>query len=830
MFNLLRDTFSYVQYLSGGNTFSVKSVGRDKFKRDCCKVRINTDESLSYLAAAKTIDGIGDVASKWSPDDVKYFAERSYISYARRVFDCVAIRRGLLNNSIKLYEFNIGKITKSAIEQLSQPHPEVTASSNNQLSEEEAKGLLYFNHAGNSSSGLNVVDHLLTKDKFRHVENAIACDDIWGSLHAFKEYHLNNFMKDSLRKTSIYHSDYYLDGNTTQLKFPDKKLRLSISYNRFLIAKKDSSKLRLLSAPEKNTKELQNVINNVLSHSVYLSPSTLAYVPGKDHIEFLKKEGLSYKCNKQYDLKDYFHQIKEEKLHDVFEDAFVNNKVKKLQDALASFVNFTQHLKDSSNLNPLVYDSPIVMSNLRTVAARKELATYMVANNLIDRLYSTIIPMLIELERNVYSFKPLWEKADRNSMFKREWLSTLVSIRMFYVGIKAFMSYSRRITSSSLAAIEDYTKENGKKKVDEYYTAQLNVLLNNPILNITGSYSFWFQFADALSIINRTRDMYQMLTVVVNPKGSVNECYGFKTVNLDFPNCDNKIDLPCIVPGVSRISNNEHKLPRLIYSIYAKFAESVTAKIPTNISSSIFNNINSGNIGEILMYKSRGENGKVVYDSSDDAKNRMCSTLARVAAPTDTNLTCINKLSEGSSIATYSYNRVIKKLAPTLRWASALPQGSPASGFLANIYGNRFIKSVEEELSKQGIIAKVYMYSDNFYIFFNDVTEADNVDRIVEAQTVKYKLDLNKSKTQLYWGKDKKMLGFLMDDNGKIRVNRKYVDAVNQIIIALNRHEEINYKGTVYTRADKQVIQGMLGWVHHVGNKDYKRKIIPMEF
>lgn len=187
-----------------------------------------------------------------------------------------------------------------------------------------------------------------------------------------------------------------------------------------------------------------------------------------------------------------------------------------------------------------------------------------------------------------------------------------------------------------------------------------------------------------------------------------------------------------------------------------------------------------------------------------------------------------------------TFKSFINKFHKSLNWITAIPQGAPTSGTLANFLNDIVYDDLRKSLKDSGFLAdfEVMIYSDNIYIFYNNAEEYANgaftvasfISKEVNKTFQKHGLKLNKEKEMFFDKRDKKMLGILIDDQGEIRVSRATRRTINQIIINLNKHEKINYKGITYTRKDLRRVKGLINWLNRPGNNGYNRSLIPMTF
>jgi len=87
-----------------------------------------------------------------------------------------------------------------------------------------------------------------------------------------------------------------------------------VDYKYFFIPKKEKGKLRLITAPKTSLKYIQRELNDAMVSVLPDNKHVLAYKPGIDYVDTLDKEKLDYKHMLSFDIKNFFHQINNDKL------------------------------------------------------------------------------------------------------------------------------------------------------------------------------------------------------------------------------------------------------------------------------------------------------------------------------------------------------------------------------------------------------------------------------------------------------------------------------------------------------------------------------------
>jgi hypothetical protein len=248
----------------------------------------------------------------------------------------------------------------------------------------------------------------------------------------------------------------------------------------------------------------------------------------------------------------------------------------------------------------------------------------------------------------------------------------------------------------------------------------------------------------------------------------------------------------------------------LLYLLQQKFKTLLTARIPINYEDIIKNkSLDTAQLKSIF-----GEDA----EGTDSTMENYMKTTGKLP----------------------NFSKFMANFSDDIEWIRALPQGSPVSGLMVNYLNELIINDINNILKEELYIDRfeTVIYSDNIYVFYDNNPKVSAtpykipsmISKIVNSCTEEFDLKMNKDKEMFFNDRDKKMLGLLINSEGDVRTSRRLRREINQIIINLNKYEEINYKGITYKRSDLQRLNGLITWLHRTANLGYNRSVLPLEF
>lgn len=562
-------------------------------------------------------------------------------------------------------------------------------------------------------------------------------------------------------------------GLSTYMSIPaSKPLRGGIEpkYYKRLIPKSTPGKFRVINAPDSTTKRIQREINAMFSKPIH--EDLIAYTPGVNYVNKLKKLG-KYESMFSFDIKDYYTQINTYKVNTNFDRFWLGPEIVKLVNTSEKIVTEIKAIINSSVSTGTLYLPEEFTDHVHTlIRFRRDVLT-----KEIKKLYDSM---------------SVSNSIDVISKLMAGFLLTLLNSGYVKrdIQLKVMTSYG--------SGDEGYSRIEGKT-VQFYF---------RDCITCSAGSVLCFENGDLSNLVSLNNMLIHIPSIF---ELRLNKTY-HEMDSITMPN-----DTRNATPGIIG----------LCPTLPSKRPERVDQVLDTIYLNSLLKNY----LFKAIFTNTFKDIKKVLDIQLDVAKH--------FETEAETDLTKFKTLKDAAiwhQVRNIKFRINVSKLEYTLSkeqgiWTTCLPQGSPCSGVIANMYASTLLSALnsKEALSNY----KKIMYSDNLFMFSNDSISIYSESSVISAVKDIFRensMDLNLDKIQHY-SSDKKLLGVIMDEEGYLRVSRRYLRELNQIIINLNRNESINYKGKVFTREDIPKLKGRINWIKQViSDGPYVRNTIPMEF
>ena len=591
-------------------------------------------------------------------------------------------------------------------------------------------------------------------------------------------------------------------------------------YTYFFIPKQDKNKLRLIAAPKAGLKFTQKRLMEKLCSISSFDRDLLAYLPGKDYINTIKEDRPSRKYMMNFDIKNFFYNI------DTYSGSLRAATGEIIKDAVGAYV--------CPNDNPLMRKLMGIVSD-----DKKTMLTWAQRESLDSDSYTYIYKLcktmyrftMNELGKSVVR-TPFNKVMATNIVFSL--LSTMEVLKLRRDMLASLETRpsgtSYGFTLSQWLFSEDPRGNNDEPK--SFYTDPFVL----EVLPIAGTFAACALMYDV--------DKRMLLAPIMKPSPArysrknrnfrtavraVN--YYVKTSMLGMPM--EGIGTPSAIGNMaSRLSIGTESYPdKLLFTLASRLEKYTATSIPTRIDTAL----------DKVAFDNRN---KHVYNSN--VRGELPITVLTRAFGSKVFSNTENKVDyrELCSSPDFRFAKVLNALKEVTAkkhvygWRNCVPQGAPTSGVIVNYLNKHLLTQLRKRVSHipNVINPKIYIYSDNIYVLYDLKDDISGIVAVEHHKEVKdvvadvcsdFHMPLNEDKESFFIG-DKKILGLIVDKDGDVRVGRQRLIEVNQIIINLNKHDTIDYKGTIYTRGDLSRLRGLANWVKRGDSDKYPRKLIPL--
>ena len=614
--------------------------------------------------------------------------------------------------------------------------------------------------------------------------------------------------------------------------------------------KKRSGGIRIIHAPTPFTSDMQQRIKTLAyvlkPADESFSPDNLAYVPGRNFVESLKEMKLKQKRMLSIDMRNYYHQINGTKLSETLM-FLVNNNYKNSDTVVADSL----HIADK--LIAMLADIPSIPKS-----TGKELLNHAhrVAN----------IRRALGLKGNMYGSPEkdtsgiIMEESDaRQVIAYNEGMATVEvnALRFIAVILETIGTDKDAIKLNMFKPLFRYINDRSKNfarlvrnefsSYDRYY----NPTITSSRVESEGEVSF--TRATNTRLMNKTTrelDGKSNSYDNINNKVVPDEKF-WKFITATYGEGAMEGLTSDRVHVVSTI------LPLYLYLMRAAVSTRLVMNYESISSVALDREEALSVVPLLLLYIGDGTDPgkhvdnlrkKIETATPEGAAYRI--GLSRLFREVGNELGVNRALTVPDMLALINFNGKIEKGIDSsvisdnsqLKYAYGLPQGAPTSSFLANAMSEVLLNAISDKdasLQERGKKLaykdlRVLVYSDNLYLWYNaDSDKGDaQVSSLAHSVITSLGLAVNAKKTHLETGKDKKLLGVIVDSEGRVRVSRAQIYELNQIIINLTKSEtgSIEYKGYPYSSKDMRRLVGLRNWaVDSVGREGYKQTIFKVK-
>jgi len=579
-------------------------------------------------------------------------------------------------------------------------------------------------------------------------------------------------------------------------------------YSYFLAPKKGYKSLRLITAPNVELKYIQAKINRVMQVTHLFDDSIVAYKPGADHVKYLKDSRLAYDSMLSVDFSNYFSEIRGSKLHTALgEYLFPDSK----NELYSLALKVSEAIKNRLTLSLPDYKACLIAMNLEIDSVMQKLDYELAMCKNIG-----LEPLVLEpCQDIVVQFEDLDELylalAENRPNHLRSRLR-LMFVRSNQDQVFNFMTKLIAILKIQRLLLMKRSWYMLKSAVRLAQTDSDKPSIGNSLLNFMFKaiveHNLYFKINDLHTAVPDLRLMGDDSTIR-SYSGSFNKRALFKVI-------ESKLGTEFKLNLQQPVRYGRGGFDVLTSVQYDNLVKILTCNIPSASGYEKFiktKQVVKTDLDEVFGFDT-GEGGTIVGTAK---KFKKCPAYYKT----------LGLFSKDNG----NKHKVFK----------ALPQGGPTSGTVANLLNEKILSHLKKELPE--VDYRICIYSDNVYVFFNKGT-LSGIDATTgkkeTARPVKYiirdkvekvcselSIRLNPSKINIYEDADRKVLGTISDTKGDIRLSRRKMYELNQIIINLNKKPTINYKGKVYTRTDMASYLGKLNWFKRVtAGSPYQRKLI----